>query len=136
MGRKYLCPFFILFWLCWVFAVALGIFVAFELLVATCGIHEQFPDQGLNLGPLHWECNRSHWTTKEIPIPVCGFKSLTSRRAWSAAKAYHSKSGVVGQRSSYCSIRLDRESPGLPVLCFTLASLFISWSPPNYYWPR
>ena len=96
--------------------MALGIFVAFELLVATCGIHEQFPDQGLNLGPLHWECNRSHWTTKEIPIPVCGFKSLTSRRAWSAAKAYHSKSGVVGQRSSYCSIRLDRESPGLPAL--------------------
>ena len=28
--------------------------VACELLVATCGI--QFPDQGSNPGPLHWEC--------------------------------------------------------------------------------
>ena len=27
--------------------------VTYEFLVATCGI--QFPAQGLNLGPLHWE---------------------------------------------------------------------------------
>ena len=25
-----------------------------ELLVASCGIY--FPDQGWNVGPLHWEC--------------------------------------------------------------------------------
>ena len=30
-----------------------SLLVAFELLVAACGI--QFPDQGLNLDPLHWE---------------------------------------------------------------------------------
>ena len=27
-----------------------------------------FPDQGLNPGPLHWECEvLSHWTTRESP---------------------------------------------------------------------
>ena len=29
-----------------------------QVLAAACGI--QFPDQGLNLGPLHWECSLSH----------------------------------------------------------------------------
>jgi len=33
-------------------------------IVAACGI--QFPDQGLNLGPLHWELGVNHWTTKEV----------------------------------------------------------------------
>ena len=32
--------------------------------VVVCGI--EFPDQGLNPGPLHWECGVSHWTTREI----------------------------------------------------------------------
>ena len=35
-------------WVCWVLAAA-G-----ELLNVACGI--QFPDQGSNPGPLHWEC--------------------------------------------------------------------------------
>ena len=26
-----------------------------------------FPDQGLNLGPLHWEQSLSHQTTREVP---------------------------------------------------------------------
>ena len=35
-------------------------------LVATCGI--QFPDQGLNPGPLLWERGvLAHWTTREVP---------------------------------------------------------------------
>ena len=33
---------------------ASSLVVACELLVAACGIY--FPNQGLNLGPLHWEC--------------------------------------------------------------------------------
>ena len=46
--------FIYLFRLCQVLVVARGIFAAAcKLLVAACGI--QFPDQGLNLGPLHWE---------------------------------------------------------------------------------
>ena len=36
----------------------------FFFLVVACGI--QFPDQGLNPGPLHWECGLSHWTTREV----------------------------------------------------------------------
>ena len=32
-------------------------------LIVVCGI--QFPDQGSNRGPLHWEHSLSHWTTKE-----------------------------------------------------------------------
>ena len=41
-------------WLCWV-------------LVGACGI--QFPDQGSDLGPLHWRCRQSlsHWTPREVP---------------------------------------------------------------------
>ena len=35
------------------------------LIVAACGI--QFPDQGSNLGPLHWEHSLNHWATKEVP---------------------------------------------------------------------
>ena len=31
-----------------------SLLVACELLSAACGI--EFPDQGSNLGPLHWEC--------------------------------------------------------------------------------
>ena len=54
---------FLFIWLCWVLLAAHRIFqlrhlgslvVACELLVVTCGI--QFPDQGSNPGPLHWEC--------------------------------------------------------------------------------
>ena len=40
-------------WLCWV-------------LVAACGI--QFPNQGSNLGPLHWEQSLSPWTTRDVPF--------------------------------------------------------------------
>ena len=36
-------------WLCWV-------------LVAACGIY--FPDQGWNLGSLHWKHSLSHWTIR------------------------------------------------------------------------
>ena len=39
--------FFWFTWLCWVLAAAC------TLLIAACGI--QFSDQGLNLGPLHWQ---------------------------------------------------------------------------------
>ena len=40
--------FFLVFiWLCWVLVAAR------ELLAVACEI--KFPDQGLNLGPLHWE---------------------------------------------------------------------------------
>ena len=38
---------YLFIWLQWV------IVVAYELLAEACGI--QFPDQGLNLGPLHWK---------------------------------------------------------------------------------
>ena len=36
-----------------------------KLLVATCEI--EFPDQGSNSGPLHWEHRVNHWTTREAP---------------------------------------------------------------------
>ena len=36
-----------------VFLVACRTFSCSDLFVVACGI--QFPDQGLNLGPLHWE---------------------------------------------------------------------------------
>ena len=53
---NYLCyPHALPHHLCLFFSVAgyESLLVAFELLVAACGI--QFPDQGLNLDPLHWE---------------------------------------------------------------------------------
>ena len=31
-----------------------------------CGI--QFPERGLNLGPLHQEHGLSHWTSGEVPV--------------------------------------------------------------------
>ena len=40
-------------WLHWVLAVA-------------CGI--QFPDQGMNSGPLHQEHSLNHWTTREVSV--------------------------------------------------------------------
>ena len=46
--------FYLCIWLHLVFVVACGVFVvACRLLAVACGI--QFPNQGLNLGPLHWE---------------------------------------------------------------------------------
>ena len=48
---------FLLIWLCQVLAVTHRILVvACELLVMAYGIY--LPNQGPNLGPLHWE----HWT--------------------------------------------------------------------------
>ena len=35
-----------------------------EIFTAACGI--QFPDQGSNLGPLHWEQSLNHWTTRKV----------------------------------------------------------------------
>ena len=31
--------------------------------LAACGI---FPDQGLNVCPLHWQVDLYHWTTREV----------------------------------------------------------------------
>ena len=45
------------------------IFFAVPGLTVACGIW--FPDEGLNLGPLHWEWRLfSHWTTRQVP-PHC-----------------------------------------------------------------
>ena len=38
----------------------------YELLVAACGI--QFPNQGANPGPLHWQHGLSPWAAREVPI--------------------------------------------------------------------
>ena len=43
----FLFLFLVFIWLCWVLVAA------HELLAVACEI--KFPDQGLNLGPLHWE---------------------------------------------------------------------------------
>ena len=54
-------PFFF-FWRWWVLVVACG---------------SQFPDQGLNLGPLHWERSLSHWTTREpLQLVLTLFQSV------------------------------------------------------------
>ena len=51
--------FYLLIWLCQVLRPSVflrhagPLVVAYDLLVVGCGI--QFPDQGLNLGPLRWE---------------------------------------------------------------------------------
>ena len=48
-----------------------SLLVTCELLVAACGIY--FSDQGLNLGPLHWDHgNFSHRATMEVPHFLCG----------------------------------------------------------------
>ena len=67
---------FFFFWLhrvlvvaCRILVAALGIFFTSRMgtsqLWHACGI--QFPDQGLNPGPLHWEHSLTHWTTREVP---------------------------------------------------------------------
>lgn len=44
------------------------IFIAsFGLSVVVCRL--QFPNQGLNSAPLHWELSLTHQTTREVPIP-------------------------------------------------------------------
>ena len=30
-------------------------------------VRPQFPNQGSNLCPLHWESRVNHWTTREVP---------------------------------------------------------------------
>ena len=37
----------------------------YKLLVVAFG--SEFPDQELNLGPVHQEQELSHWTTREVP---------------------------------------------------------------------
>lgn len=32
-----------------------------------------FPNQGLNLNPLHWKHSPNHGTTREVPPVFCGF---------------------------------------------------------------
>ena len=39
-----------------------------KLLLGAHGI--EFPDQGSNLDPLHWECSLSYWTCREVPCHV------------------------------------------------------------------
>ena len=54
-------------WNCWPLSWNVGsLVVAYELLVATCGIW--FPDQGSNPGILHWDQSLSHQTTKKVPL--------------------------------------------------------------------
>ena len=47
-------------------AVVLGVAHGVIYLVATWEL--QFPDRGLNLGPLHQEHGLSHWTSGEVPV--------------------------------------------------------------------
>ena len=54
-------------WLHWVLA-ATRRFLFFCFVFQHVGIW--FPDQGSNLRPLHWEHSLSHWTTREVPIPL------------------------------------------------------------------
>ena len=42
-----------------------GLFVHFRPSCVACGSY--FPDQGLNLCPLHWEQSFNHWTTRRVP---------------------------------------------------------------------
>ena len=56
LWHSLLPAFYIFIWLCPVFVVACGVW---------------FPDQGSNLGPLHWERGLSHWTTREVLKTPC-----------------------------------------------------------------
>ena len=59
------------------------------VLVVACDVW--FPDQGLNPGPLHWECGVSHWTTREVSppralntklLPVCLLELRSIQKMW------------------------------------------------------
>ena len=57
------------------FLISLRIIWLCQVLVLTCGI--LFPDQELNLSPLHlgtWSL--SHWTTREVPLRHFTFRSV------------------------------------------------------------
>ena len=55
-----------------------SLIVVCRCLVGACGIY--FPDQGLNLGPLHWEC-RVLATGSRGKFPFGVFKALSSQSA-------------------------------------------------------
>ena len=91
--------------------------MAWKLPVAACGIW--FPDQGLNLGPLHWEHGvLSHWTTRvEISsltrwyLETCFFYSL---HIWGfsynlSVVDFQLNSSVVWEQTLYdfCSCRFQ-----------------------------
>ena len=61
---------YLFIWLCWVLVAARRIFYLpchiQGLSVTARGI--QFPDQGLNPGPLHWELRLSHWALGKSPV--------------------------------------------------------------------
>lgn len=57
-------------------------------LVAACGI--LFPDQGLNLGPLHWKCSLSHWNTREVPL-AASLQLTHNIRHKSVSEGHHGK---------------------------------------------
>ena len=68
---------YLFIWLHWTLFAACGIFfVACELLVASCGVW--FPDQGLKLDPLHWECGVLVIGSPERSLPQC-FKAFSDR---------------------------------------------------------
>lgn len=50
----------------WLWHVGFSIFITACKLLVCCGIW--CPDQGLNLGPLNWEHEVSHWPTKKSPF--------------------------------------------------------------------
>ena len=56
--------------------------------LAACGI--LLPDQGLNLGPLHWECSLSHWNTREVPL-AASLQLTHNIRHKSVSEGHHGK---------------------------------------------
>lgn len=63
-------------------------------LVAACGI--LFPDQGLNLGPLHWKCSLSHWNTREVSL-AASLQLTHNIRHKSVSEGHHGKKEEEGE---------------------------------------
>ena len=76
-GRSHNCPWLLAFfsfflylfiWMHWVLVVAQRIFsLHCGMETLSGGMWWQLPDQGLNLGPLHWELSLSQCTTRGSP---------------------------------------------------------------------
>ena len=87
---------YLFIWLCQVIAVA-------------CRI--QFPHQELNLGPLHWECSLSHWTTRAVPEPCAFILPLQQWRRLSHREVMSYDEGRIGTLAGWLQHAAPTQAP-------------------------
>ena len=111
-----------------------------------CGIS---PDQGSNLGPLHWQWLLIHWATREVPELPFKAASLSRTGPWTKWSAEHRTSETlrtqtpglleVSTHSDWLTFRLhplpgnsNRDSPKRSLTPPFSLTLHTAWSVPVF----